>query len=253
MHNDHQLQQDGLTSPYELADKSGLDRACEVVLELKALQRQQNRVARITGLDNAAPNPLIDRHMDVDAIRDVFFDVNLQSALSEHFGNSLFVWRTNFFVKSEGTGQNKWHHDRHFEDGSAPINLFDTSNHFSILVALTDVDMNAGRIEYVRGSHLPIDAFDRDIPRHFLEAPEVVQDRVTPLPLKRGQFVLFHSTLLHRSLAFGEGEGRISMAARVARAGTQIPEYGAANPAGGAQATAEPFVYYRRSGILPLN
>ena len=252
MSND-QLQQDGLAGPFELADKSGLDRACEVVLELKALQRQQNRVASITGSEIVAPNPLIDRHMDVDAIRDVFFDANLQSALSEYFGNGLFVWRTNFFVKSEGTGQNKWHHDRHFENGNAPIDLFDTRNHFSILVALTDVDMNAGRIEYVRGSHSPIDAFDRDIPRHFLEVPEVVQDRVTPLPLKRGQFVLFHSTLLHRSLAFEEGEGRISMAARVAKTGTQIPEYGAANPAGGAQTAAEPFVYYRRSGILPLN
>ena len=252
MTND-QLQQDGLAGPYELADKSGLDRACEVVLELKALQRQQNRAASITGIGNVAPNPLIDRHMDVSAIRDVFFDDNLQSALSEHFGNGLFVWRTNFFVKSEGTGENKWHHDRHFENGKAPINLFDTSNHFSILVALTDVDMNAGRIEYVRGSHSPIDGFERDIPRHFLEVPAVVQDRVTPLPLKKGQFVLFHSTLLHRSLAFGEGEGRISMAARVARVGTQIPEYGAANPASGAQSKAEPVVYYRRSGILPLN
>ncbi len=252
MTND-QLQQDGLAGPYELADKSGLDRACEVVLELKALQRQQNRVASITGLENVAPNPLIDRHMDVSAIRDVFFDDNLQSALSEHFGNGLFVWRTNFFVKKEGTGENKWHHDRHFENGNAPINLFDTSNHFSILVALTDVDMNAGRVEYVRGSHSPIDEFERDIPRHILEVPEVVQDRVTPLPLKKGQFVLFHSTLLHRSLAFGEGEGRISMAARVARIGTQIPEYGAANPAGGAQSKAEPVVHYRRSGILPLN
>ena len=252
MSND-QLQEDGLASPFELADKSGLDRACAAVLELKALQRQQNRAAAITGIKNVAPNPLIDRHMDVDAIRDVFFDDNLQSALSEHFGDGLFIWRTNFFVKSEGTGQNKWHHDRHFENGNAPINLFDTRNHFSILVALTDIDMNAGRIEYVRGSHLPIDGFDRDIPRHFLEVPEVVQDRVTPLPLKRGQFVLFHSTLLHRSLAFGDGEGRISLAARVARTGTQIPEYGAANPAGGAQSVAEPFVYYRRSGILPLN
>ena len=252
MSND-QLQKDGLASPFELADKSGLDRACAAVLELKALQRQQNRAAAITGIKNVAPNPLIDRHMDVDAIRDVFFDDNLQSALSEHFGDGLFIWRTNFFVKSEGTGQNKWHHDRHFENGNAPINLFDTRNHFSILVALTDIDMNAGRIEYVRGSHSPIDGFDRDIPRHFLEVPDVVQDRVTPLPLKRGQFVLFHSTLLHRSLAFGDGEGRISMAARVARTGTQIPEYGAANPAGGAQGAAEPFVYYRRSGILPLN
>ena len=252
MSND-QLQRDGLAGPYELADKSGLDTVCEVVLELKALQRQQNRVAAITGIEKAGPNPLIDRHMDVSAIRDVFFDDNLQSAVSAHFGNDLFLWRSNFFVKREGTGENKWHHDRHFENGSAPINLFDTGNHFTVLVALTDVDMNAGRIEYLRGSHLPIDGFGRDIPRHILEVPEVVQNRVTPLPLKEGQFGLFHSTLLHRSLAFGEGEGRVSVAARLARAGTEIPEYGSANPAGGAQTIAEPVVHYRRSGILPFN
>ena len=37
--------------------------------------------------------------MDVDAIRDVFFDDNLQSALSEHFGDGLFIWRTNFLSR----------------------------------------------------------------------------------------------------------------------------------------------------------
>ena len=120
-------------------------------------------------------------------------------------------------------------------------------------MALTDIGMDAGRLEYVKGSHLPIEGFDRDIPRHLDEVPDVVQDRVTPLPLKRGEFVVFHSSLLHRSLAFGGGEGRISVAARLSRSGTKIPEYGAANPAGGAQARAEPSVYYRESGILPFN
>ena len=110
--------------------------------------------------------------------------------------SGLDVWRTNFFVKSDGAGQNKWHHDRHFENGNEPIDLFDTGNHFSILVALTDVGMDSGRIEYVKGSHSPIEGWDRDIPRHIRDVPEVVQDRVTPLPLKQGQFVLFHSTLL---------------------------------------------------------
>ena len=167
-----QLQRDGLSGPYELADTSGLDAACEVVLELKALQRQQNTVARLTGLPNEAPNPMIDRHMDIEVLRNLYFDDNLQVALAEHFGNGLFIWRTNFFVKSDGTGQNKWHHDRHFENGNAPLNLFDTSNHYSITIALTDIDLDAGRIEYVKGSHLPIDGFDRDIPRHIEEVPE---------------------------------------------------------------------------------
>ena len=252
MSND-QLRRDGLAGPYELADKSGLDNVCEVAIELKALRRQQNKVASIADLEDPGPNPMIDRHMDVNAIKNVFFDRNLLALVAKHFGNKLFLWRTNFFVKNEGTGENKWHHDRHFENGSARINLFDNSNHFTVLVALTDVGMSAGRIEYVRGSHLPIQGFNRNIPRHILEVPKVVQDRVTPLPLKRGQFVLFYSTVLHRSLAFEEGEGRISVAARLARNGTKFPNYGAVNPAGGAQTDAEPYVYYRKSGILPLN
>ncbi|MCY3857650.1 MAG: phytanoyl-CoA dioxygenase family protein [Gammaproteobacteria bacterium] len=249
-----QLRRDGIAGPLPLADTSRLDEVYEEVSKLKAERREQLRKLRETGesLENVV-NPLIDRHMDVKVISDVFFDANLQAATRELFGTDLFVWRTNFFVKSDGTGQNKWHHDRHFEDGFTPINLYDTRNHFTVTIALTDIGMDQGRLEYVKGSHQPIDGFDRDIPRHFLEVPEVIEDRVTPLPMKKGEFVLFHGALLHRSLEFGRGERRMSMAGRLARNGTAIPTYGAPNPAGGAQTEAEPFVYYRETGILQFN
>lgn len=247
-----QLQRDGLAGPFELADKSGLDAARDAVFEFKALRRKQV-LAQKAGEKNTYVNPLIDRHLDVPAIRTLYFDANVQSAIAELFGTNLHIWRSNFFVKSEGTGQNKWHHDRHFENGDAPIRIYDTSNHFTITMALTDIGMDEGRIEYLRGSHQPIDGWDRDIPRHIEEVPAVVQDRVTPLPLKRGQFVLFYGSVLHRSLAFGEGNRRVSMAARLVRAGTKIPPYGSANPAGGAVSRAEPTVYYRESGLMPLN
>lgn len=257
LHNNEtreQLRRDGIAGPLRLADLSRLDEICEEISRLKAARRAQLQKIRDSGGSlESVVNPLIDRHMDIEPIRSLFFDANFQAATEELFGTDLFVWRTNFFVKSDGTGQNKWHHDRHFENGFAPIDLYDTRNHFSVTFALTDIGMDQGRLEYVRGSHQPIEGFDRDIPRHFLEVPDVIQDRVTPLPMKRGEFVLFHSTLLHRSLEFGEGERRISMAGRIARNGTAIPTYGAPNPAGGAQAEAEPFVYYRESGILSFS
>lgn len=248
-----QLEETGLAGPYQLADTSGLDQGARVAVELKALRRQLNRVGEVTGVPYDGPNPILDRHMDVPCIRNLYFDAKLQLVLHELFGDNLFVWRTNFFAKSEGTGQNKWHHDRHFENGNEPLRLYDTSNHFTILIALTDIGMDAGRVEYVTGSHKPIPGWDRDIPRHIQEVPEVISDRVTPLPMERGQFVVFHSSVLHRSLEFGQGEGRVSLAARVAKRGTQIPEYGAASPVGGAHAAAEPIVYYRDTAILPLN
>ena len=249
-----QLRRDGLAGPLKLADTSFLDDVYDEVSKLKAERRAQLQKLRETGesLEDVT-NPLIDRHMDVKVIQSLFFDANLQSAVKELFGSDLFIWRTNFFVKSDGTGQNKWHHDRHFENGLSPIDLYDTSNHFTVTIALTDISMDQGRLEYVKGSHQPIDGFDRDIPRHFLEVPEVIEDRVTPLPMKKGEFVLFHGALLHRSLEFGHGERRMSMAGRLARNGTAIPTYGAPNPAGGAQAEAEPFVYYRETGILQIN
>ena len=250
---DERLQSEGVSEPYELADTSKLDEACEVVIELKARQREQNIIAREAGIENKNVNPLIDRHLDISVIKSLFFDTNVQTVLAENLGKDLFVWRTNFFVKKEGAGDNKWHHDRHFENGDEPINIFDTKNHFTLLVALTDIDTNAGRIEYIKGTHQPISGFDRDIPRHFQETPRIVEDRVAPLLFKRGQFVIFHSSLIHRSLAFGEGAGRISMAARLAKVGTKFPGYGMANPAGGAQTKAEPIVNYRESGMLAVN
>lgn len=248
-----QLCRDGIAGPLKLADVSRLDEVCEEVSKLKVARRTQLQKVKETGesIDDVV-NPLIDRHMDVEPIRSLFFDANLQAAVKELFGKDLFIWRTNFFVKSGGTGQNKWHHDRHFEDGYSPIDLYDTRNHFTVTIALTDIGMDQGRLEYVKGSHQPIEGFDRDIPRHFLEVPDVIEDRVTPLPMKEGEFVLFHGALLHRSLEFGHGERRMSMAGRIARKGTAIPTYGAPNPAGGAQAEAEPFVYYKETGILQL-
>jgi len=260
-----QLQQDGLAGPFELADKSGLEAVCEVAVELKGLQKQQNRLARLAGReDQQRWTTLINRHMSFDVMRELFFDANLQAVVAEHFGTDLLLWQTSFFLKYAGVGENKWHHDRQFENGSDPINIYDTSNHFSFVVALTDLGMDQGRIEYVRGSHLPIDGFDRDMPRISTELPEVVHDRITPLPLNRGQFAIFHSSLLHRSLAYGHREedwrpgffgaqetetwpiedGRITLAARLVRNGTEIPERSGANPAGATHAIAEPVPYY---------
>ena len=281
-----QLQRDGLAGPFGLADKSILDAVSEVAIGLQSLQRWQNTLATLAGQeDQLRHTTLINRHMAFDVVRELFFDANLQSVVSDCFGKDLVLWQTKFFPKYAGVGENRWHHDRIIENGSDPIRVYDTSNHFSFVVALSDLGMEHGRIEYIRGSHLPIDGFDRDMPRLFDEMPEVVHDRITPLTLKRGEFAVFHSALLHRSLAYGHREedwrpgyfgapnpelrrdadirsGRISLAARLARKGTVIPERWGSNPAGAAHAIAEPIPYFdaipekfrgNRSVVMPFN
>jgi hypothetical protein len=278
-----QLQQDGLAGPYELADKSVIDAVCEIAIELQVLQRQQNVLATLAGQeDQQRHTTLINRHMAFAPIQQLFRDASLQSVVAECFGKDLLLWQTKFFPKYQGVGENKWHHDRIIENGDDPINIYDTSNHFSFVIGLTDLGMEHGRLEYIRGSHVPIDGLDRDMPRLHEGLPEVVHDRITPFTLKRGEFAVFHSAVMHRSLAYGHNEedwspdyfgapnpalrrhadprsGRISLAARLARKGTDIPAASGANPAGVATAISEPIPYYDtlpagdRSAVLSFN
>ena len=119
------------------------------------------------------------------------------------------------------------------------------------------------------------------MPRIFDNMPEAAVERITPLTLKKGEFAVFHSAVLHRSLAYGHKEedwspnyfgkpnpevrskadkrsGRTSLAARLARKDTLIPEKSGANPAGSPKAIAEPMPYYSldnvdRSAVMAFN
>jgi NAD(P)-dependent dehydrogenase (short-subunit alcohol dehydrogenase family) len=152
--------------------------------------------------------------------------------VSAYFGKSLKLWRTNCFKKVNGSGEVSWHHDRHFENADAKVTFSNLGNHFSILLAVTDMTEETGIMEFIPGSHLPVPGFKRDerpfhqraIQEHFLDIPEELLAKRVSIPLKRGEFILFHSGLLHRSLpAQGVDVNRYSMVARLCTADTLIP------------------------------
>ena len=209
--SNEQLQQDGLTGPFELADKSVLNQLSKVVFELNASKK-----------DNRQVNPaLVDRHRDVTIIREIFSDDNIQSGLAECFGTNLLLWRSNFIVKSEASMEASWQHSRMFEQGDAPLDIYNTDNHFTVLLAVTDLGF-----AYIKGSHLPIEGFDRgQLSRHISELPGNTAGRAMEVLLDGGQFVLFHSSLLHRNQPIIKGtRPGILMVGRLARVGTDIPE-----------------------------
>ena len=124
-----QLQRDGLTGPFELADKSLLEAVSEVAIALQALQRAQNSLAALAGQE-LRHTTLINRHMAFNVVGELFRDTNLQSVVAACFGRDLVLWQTKFFPKYEGVGENRWHHDRIVENGDDPIRVYDTSNHW---------------------------------------------------------------------------------------------------------------------------
>jgi len=156
----------------------------------------------------------------------------LTQSISSLFGEDLLVWRTNSFKKKAGDGEISWHHDRHFENNEESIDFTNLDNHFSILIALTDMDESNGLMEFIPGSHSLESWPERDkrpfhhreLKEHFQDIPSTLVERKVSVPLKAGQFMLFHSGLLHRSLPASECTGnRYSLVARLCRKGTVIP------------------------------
>ena len=87
-----QLRRDGIAGPLSLADTSRLDEVYDEVAKLKAERRTQLQKLRETGESFVeVVNPLIDRHMDINAIKSLFFDANLHVAAKELIGTDLFV------------------------------------------------------------------------------------------------------------------------------------------------------------------
>lgn len=206
-----QLRQHGLAGPFELANGSIIGRLSETVLRLNESKK-----------DNRHVNPdLVDRHRDVGAVGAVFADANLRAATTTSFGPGLALWRSNVIVRDTGSREASWQHSRLFEDGDAPLDIYNANNHFTVLVAVTGMGF-----AYIDGSHLPIEGFDRTrLQRHVGEFPDHVQDRERQMAFEPGQFALFHSSLLHRNQPILRAEPPgILMVGRLVRVGTEIPE-----------------------------
>lgn len=176
----------------------------------------------------------LNRHVDLPAIRNIFSDQHLREMLTKLCGENLVVWRTGFFRKAVGVGEIGWHHDKHCQNKDEPLLDFDEiATHFSFLLAVDDMGIENGRLEVIPGSHRNLSGYNRDqrayynkpasdhfikdIPRSFTETRKVVT-------LHAGEFIIFHSGMLHRSLEFSRGEPRYSFAARLTPSHVHVPD-----------------------------
>ncbi|MFA3790787.1 SDR family NAD(P)-dependent oxidoreductase [Aliiglaciecola sp. SL4] len=185
-------------------------------------------ITELDGIGEAFKN----LHIENENCQKLISENTISAKIQESFGDNLKVWRTNCFKKTDGSGEVKWHHDRHFENADDDIDFSNLTNHFSILIALTDIDEASGIMEFIPGSHLQQEGYTRDtrpyhkrpLNQHFLNVPaDLIEKRIT-IPLKRGEFMLFHSGLSHRSLpALGSNVKRCSMVARLCVSNTVIP------------------------------
>lgn len=167
------------------------------------------------------------RHIENSAIQQLYADAAIQSILRAMGWRNYVLWRTHFFAKGISEKTNReigWHHDKHFQQGEEQLDFDEIGTHFSVLVALRDMTLANGALEVIPRSHKNIVGFVRDarpysqreLADHFMALPPELEDRRVQIPIKQGEFLIFHSALIHRSLPYSSGEPRVSLAGRLA-------------------------------------
>lgn len=61
---------------------------------------------------------------------------------------------------------------------------------------------------------------------HFYQLPSSLRQRRVQITMARGEVLLFHSALMHRSLPYEHGQPRVALAARLAPAEIALPTSG---------------------------
>jgi len=175
----------------------------------------------------------LNRHLDIPLFQNIIHDSNLVSTLKTLCSQKLILWRTVVFRKKSGSQKINWHHDKHFQNGTEKyIDLNEMSSHFTVIIALNDMTLTNGAFQVLPKSHKPIQRFQRDLrifteknlEDHILQKiPEHLEKTVQTLTLKQGQFIVFHSALLHRSLEYISGNPRTSVALRFFTPDVEFP------------------------------
>lgn len=190
-------------------------------------------VARdIAGLSQGKVN----RHRDLPAVLALFNDPALLDQLKQNSRASFTLWRTNLFGKGLGgatMGGIGWHHDKHFQNSESDVDFDEIGAHLSVLVALQDMTLENGAFELLPGSHRHVAGLARDArpfhrratEEHFMTLPSDLESRRIQITLRQGEFLLFHSALLHRSLPYQSGNTRISLTGRLVRDDILVPDH----------------------------
>ena len=205
------LDVEGLIGPYDLSTLKQVD-ALNLTIDTEASQENIHNY-----------NSLVEK---------ILFDEAVVKYIKAYFKLHYRLWRTNVFSKSKLIeGEIAWHHDKHFQNEDMDIDFCELGEHVSILVSLNDVHEGNGPLEYISGTHREIDGFKRDkrpfhlkkLDEHFIDIPKKLMGNKKTMLMKKGQFALFHSALLHKTSGYSSGDLRRNLIGRFAAENVSIP------------------------------
>lgn len=204
-------------------------------------------VAAVNGVTNIAN---YDRHLDNEFLANHICLPQIVDRVASLLGPDILCWRTEFFPKEPGDEGTDWHQADTFANASGSPQILWPANDESFVrggtvtvwTALTDTTIRTACLQFIPGTHNHMN-YDESKPmdyrpeymnrttkdgvnrgfygydyRQLQIDPNFVPDetKAIPVELKRGQCVMFLSTLMHASYPNNGGprESRLGFASR---------------------------------------
>jgi non-heme Fe2+,alpha-ketoglutarate-dependent halogenase len=168
-----------------------------------------------------------DRHLDCGAVRDLVVQPEVTERFAQFLGADLLLWRSQMHRKEPGAPGFAWHQASTYlmEELSKPALVpGDRDALFELTgwLALDDVDMDNGSIQFVRGGHQQIHqmivggkGLEKFSKVQFKLDVAIDPAQVVTAEMKAGQYMLFSERVIHGSQANLSDRRRWGMAFRV--------------------------------------
>ena len=172
-----------------------------------------------------------DRHLDCPSVFDLCTRPSLVERVAQLLGPDLLLWRSQLWHKPPFSGGTDWHQATTFTMGNRswrpsiwPPNPDEPFN-LTAWIALDDVDLENGCLQFYRGSHYePVAQIDlsksslRGGSHQTIKlALEIDPDRVVDMPLKMGEMVIFHERTIHGARPNASPRRRLGLNCRICR------------------------------------
>lgn len=226
-----QFYRDGFAGPFDLYEPDDMQAKLRALtpklLNTKtATYKQDGAMSGVTNLAN------YDRHLDIDFLAEHITRPEIVDRVSTILGPDTLCWRSEFFPKYPGDEGTDWHQADNFSNvaGSKhPQIVWPEDSEFggtiTVWCAFTDATVDMGCLQFIPGSHKTMNYdesktmdynaesingvekngvkrgfFGYDY-RQLQKDPDWSPDesKAMSLPMRRGQFVIFWSTLMHAS------------------------------------------------------
>lgn len=246
---------DGYIGPFDLYEPDFMQQRLR---KLRAELIQSSSI--YSGSDTSSGNTNLanyDRHLDVPFLADHIVRPEIVDRVASLLGDDLICWRTEFFPKYPGDEGTDWHQADNFSNvaGSKhPQIVWPEDAEFggtiTVWCGLTDATEENGCLQFIPGTHRTmnydeskvmdydpsaINSVEKDgVKRGFFgydyrqlqKDPNWKPDeaKAKSITMRRGQFVIFWSTLMHASLPHlgNTKEMRLGFAARYLPTSVQV-------------------------------